>query len=73
MNSMERLRVSWGEKGQSTLEYALVFSAFLAIILALWALFEFSSGEKLGEFIELSTSHVIGGGKLHGVKDILLF
>lgn len=63
-----------GEAGQSTLEYALVLLILLALVMALAALYRFSSEGRLSELIFQSLSHVVQVKEgLGGIQDILLY
>ena len=62
------------QQGQSTLEYALVFCAVLAIVVACGALWR---AAQQGSFVEAAvqaSSHSFQlGGMLGGIQDVLLY
>ena len=60
--------------GQSTVEYALVLVAFLAMVLALGAVWETVGGGGLQRASEQAASHVLAGeGATGGLRDLVLF
>lgn len=60
--------------GQSTVEYALVLVAFLAMVLALGAVWEVVGGGGLQRASERAASHVLAGeGATGGLRDLVLF
>lgn len=62
------------ESGQSTVEYSLVLVAFLAIVLALEALWNQAHEGRLVQLAQMSLSHTISGPSvIGGVQDIVLF
>lgn len=62
------------ESGQSTVEYSLVLVAFLAIVLALGALWNQAHENRLVQLAQMSLSHTISGPSvIGGVQDIVLF
>lgn len=60
-------------QGQGTVEYALVTAVFLAIIIALGALAQALGGNVFAQHIASSASHVVEGGLLQAVGDILYY
>lgn len=61
-------------RGQSTVEYVLVLSAFLAMLLALGAVWEAAGAGDLARLGESASSHSLSGeGMLGGMRDIVLF
>ncbi len=69
-------RASWPaveESGQSTVEYALVLSAFLAMVVALAALWRFFGQGGGADLVARCASHGLGAGSLAALQDILLY
>lgn len=62
-----------GECGQSTVEFALVAVAFLAVALGLGALWRGVSGGMFVEHALLSASHHIEGATPQALADIVLY
>lgn len=63
-----------GSKGQSSVEFAVVFIAFLAAFIALAALWRAASQGPLQELAEGASSHSFGpGGLLDALADVLSF
>jgi hypothetical protein len=63
-----------GSRGQSTVEYAVVLLAFLAIVVAFAALWHAGRDGLLIRRATQAASHLFGGGDALGsAKDILLF
>ena len=61
-------------RGPSTVEYVLVLSAFLAMLLALGAVWKAVGAEGLARLGESASSHSLSGeGVLGGMRDIVLF
>ncbi|WP_293814260.1 hypothetical protein [uncultured Parolsenella sp.] len=61
-------------RGQSTVEYVLVLSAFLAMLLALGAIWKAVGAGALARLGESASSHSLSGeGALGGMRDIVLF
>ena len=59
--------------GQATTEYALVFAAFLSVVLALGAVWAATrDGGLAGRAVE-AASHVLDGDFVSSLKDVLLF
>lgn len=76
MRDFNRLsRAFAGEtSGQSTVEYALVLLAFLAMVLALGAVWKVAQEGGLQRLASKAASHALGGeGTLGGMRDIVLF
>ena len=76
MRDLNRLsRAFAGEtSGQSTVEYALVLLAFLAVVLALGAVWKVAQEGGLQRLAGKAASHALGGeGTLGGMRDIVLF
>lgn len=62
------------QRGQSTVEYALVLTAFLSIAVALAVVWHASRSGRLLDLATQSASHQIGGGDALGSwRDISLF
>ncbi len=60
--------------GQSTVEYALVLLAFLAMLLALAAVWHVAREGGLQRLSTTAASHALGGeGTFGGMRDIVLF
>lgn len=57
--------------GQSTVEYAVVLAASMAMVLGLGALWKLGAQGRLQELAEQAASHVVQS--LGGFRDILLF
>lgn len=62
----------WGQRGQASLEYALVLFAFLATLVALAALWRVGSEGGLLERAVRASSHA-ADGSLAGQKDLWLY
>ena len=62
----------WAQRGQASLEYALVLFAFLATLVALAALWRAGSGGGLLERAIQASSHA-ADGLLAGQKDLWLY
>lgn len=61
-------------RGQSTVEYVLVLSAFLAMLLAFGAVWKAMGAGGLARLGESASSHsLLGEGMLGGMRDIVLF
>lgn len=78
MEAKSRTRASGSplreERGQSTVEYALVLVAFLAVVLALGAVWKAVGAGGLQRASERAASHVLEGeGATGGLKDLALF
>lgn len=59
--------------GQATTEYALVFAAFLSVVLALGALWAASrDGGLVGRAFD-AASHIFAGDFVSSLKDVLLY
>lgn len=63
--------VSKESSGQSTVEYALLVFAFLAMVLAVGALWKLGAQGKLAELSASAASHIFGTAE--GLRDMLLF
>ena len=63
-----------GANGQSSVEYALVLVALLAMVLALGAVWAAARDGGLSRLGERAASHAVSGeGALGGIRDIVLF
>lgn len=63
-----------GTRGQSTVEYAVVLLAFLAMVAALAALWHAGREGRLLRLVVSAASHLLGGGDALGsANDVLLF
>lgn len=61
------------ERGQSTVEYALVLGAFLAMAVALAALWRFLGQGVAADIAARAASHVLGAGTVAALQDVLLY
>lgn len=62
------------EAGQSSVEYALVLGAFLALVLALGLVWSVVGQGGLQRASERAASHAIeGAGAVDGIRDLALF
>lgn len=62
------------EAGQSSVEYALVLGAFLALVLALGLVWSVVGQGALQRASERAASHAIeGAGAVDGIRDLVLF
>lgn len=62
------------ETGQSSVEYALVLGAFLALVLALGLVWSVVGQGGLQRASERAASHAIeGAGAVDGIRDLVLF
>ena len=62
------------EAGQSSVEYALVLGAFLALVLALGLVWSIVGQGGLQRASERAASHAIeGAGAVDGIRDLVLF
>lgn len=61
------------DKGQSTLEYLLVLLAFLAIVLAMGALWHVAQNGRLAELARDASSHSTGEGLVGIAQDLLAY
>lgn len=62
------------EAGQSSVEYALVLGAFLALVLALGLVWSVVGQGELQRASERAASHAIeGAGAVDGICDLVLF
>lgn len=69
-----RRLVSLGDRcGQATLEYSLILLAFLAIIVAFGLLWTAAGSGTLTDQAINAGSHLISGGILETVQDIILY
>lgn len=60
--------------GQSSVEYAIVLGAFLAVVLALGAFWAMARDGTLQRLSERAASHALSGeGAVGGMRDIALF
>ena len=63
-----------GASGQSSVEYALVLVALLAMVLALGAVWATARDGGLSRLGERAASHAVSGeGALGGIRDVALF
>jgi len=63
MRWRKKVCLTWkAESGQSSVEYALILVAFLALILAFAALWRFLEAGSLIEHALMSASHHLSGG-----------
>ncbi len=70
----KRLVFAGEASGQSTVEYALVLLAFLAMLLALAAVWHVAREGGLQRLATTAASHALGGeGTFGGMRDIVLF
>ncbi len=60
-----------GTRGQSTLEYLLIMSAFAALVVGLAALWRCAQAGKLQEIAIAATSHSAAEGVVAALKDVL--
>ena len=77
-SEMELLRYALSlcreERGQSTVEYALVAIAFLSMVLALGALWHAGrDGLLLRRAVDAASHGLGGGGMLGALRDVALF
>ena len=63
----------YAERGQSTVEYAVVTAAFLALLLGLGLLWRSLSSGAFVDHAVLSASHHIQTSVLGGCVDVLLY
>ena len=61
----------FNERGQASIEYALVMFAFMALVAALGAMWHFASDGQLGFLTDEHTSHALV--QPGGVVDALMF
>lgn len=62
-----------GGTGQSTVEYALVLFAFLAMVLVLGQVLDWAAGGRLLSLVAESSSHTGEGGVAGLLRDVLLY
>ncbi len=60
-----------GTRGQSTLEYLLIMSAFAVLVAALALLWRTAQAGKLQEIAVAAASHSSGEGVVAALKDVL--
>lgn len=66
-------RVGFGEAGQASVEYVLVFVGLLSLVLAVRAIWAAGrDGALLGRAVDAS-SHLVGGGLVPALQDVLLY
>lgn len=65
------MRAARGTRGQSTLEYLLIMSAFAALVAALALLWRTAQAGKLQEIAVAAASHSSGEGVVAALKDVL--
>lgn len=68
---MSKVRPVWLEDGQATVEYVVVAMVLVAGIVALGALWRFTSGDGAAQLVSASASHAVG--EKGGLVDVLLF
>lgn len=62
------------ERGQSSVEYALVLMAFLSIVLALGALWRVAHEGRMQDLVREASSHSLGDGVSVGlVQDVTAY
>ncbi len=61
------------QSGQSTVEFALVAAAFLAVVIGLGALWRFASGGALVEHALATASHCVEQASPQAMADVLLY
>lgn len=61
------------ERGQSTVEYALVLGAFLAMAVALAALWRLLGQGAGADIASRAASHGLGAGTVAALQDVLLY
>ena len=64
---------TWGERGQSTVEFAIVMAGFLAVVAALSALWHALGGGLLVEHALAAASHHIHAAAAGAASDIFLY
>lgn len=70
---MHLVRNMKNNKGQSTVEYAVVLAALLAIVLGLGALARLFTSASVVNHAIFSASHHVGGDMVAAVLDIFAF
>ncbi len=65
------MRAVRGMRGQSTLEYLLIMSAFAVLVAALALLWRCAQAGKLQEIAVAAASHSSGEGVVAALKDVL--
>ena len=66
--------VACDERGQATLEYAIVLLAFISMLAALSAMWHAAQrGVLLDRAVEASSHAIVDGGELGAVQDILSY
>ena len=73
MAEREGCRALAEERGQSTVEYALVLGAFLAMAVALAALWRFLGQGTGTDIAARVASHGLGAGTVAALQDVLLY
>ena len=71
--SLRRRVRLFGEAGQSTVEFAVITAAFLALALGIGALWHGFSGGMFVEHALSSASHHVGGAAPQAAADMLLY
>ena len=71
--SLRRRVRPFGEAGQSTVEFAVITAAFLALALGIGALWHGFSGGMFVEHALSSASHHVGGATPQAAADMLLY
>lgn len=59
--------------GQSTVEYLIVFSAFMAMVVVVGALWHVGRDGTLVRLATQAASHGSGNGMIAQIKDVLVF
>lgn len=62
-----------GSAGQSTVEFAMVFVAFLCVVIGVGALWRLSDSGLLVQHALQSASHHLGGGDIGAWGDVLVY
>ncbi len=65
------MQAARGTRGQSTLEYLLIMSAFAALVAGLAALWRTAQAGKLQEIAVAASSHSAAEGVVAALKDVL--
>ncbi len=65
-----RLHAAFGEAGQASLEYLLVGSVLMIMVVGLAALWRFASDGRFDHLVDTCASHAVSTG---GALDVLLF
>lgn len=73
VRSVGSRQVGWWERGQATVEYALVLLAFLSVALGLGAVWRAVRDGGLLDGAVGAASHTWSGGMLGALRDVALF